>query len=68
MDIGKIAAETPEKIITNKIDLKDGGPNDNEIEKIISIFKFDKDQKNCLNLIKSLYKIITEKDEKLNRN
>ena len=66
MDIEKIAAETPEKIITNKIDLKDGGPNDNEIEKIISIFKFDKDQKKIAsNLIKSLYKIITEKDASL---
>ena len=66
MDIEKIAAETPEKIITNKIDLKDGGPNDNEIEKIISIFKFDKGQKKIAsNLIKSLYKIITEKDASL---
>jgi succinyl-CoA synthetase beta subunit len=66
MDIEKVAAETPEKIITNKIDLKDEGPNDNEIEKIISIFKFNKDQKKIAsNLIKSLYKIITEKDASL---
>jgi succinyl-CoA synthetase beta subunit len=66
MDIEKVAAETPEKIITNKIDLKEEGPNDNEIEKIISIFKFDKDQKKIAsNLIKSLYKIITERDASL---
>ena len=40
MDIEKVAAETPNKIITNKIDLKNEGPSDNEIESIISIFKF----------------------------
>ena len=34
MDIEKVAAETPEKIITNKIELKES-PNDQEIEKII---------------------------------
>ena len=27
MDIEKVAAETPEKIITNKIELKDNGPS-----------------------------------------
>ena len=27
MDIEKVAAETPEKIITNKIEIKDSGPN-----------------------------------------
>ena len=36
MDIEKVASETPDKIITNKIDLKDMGLNE-EIEKIISI-------------------------------
>ena len=41
MDIEKVASETPDKIITNKIDLKDEGPNEVEIEKIISIFQFD---------------------------
>ena len=34
MDIEKVASETPEKIITNKIELNDNGPNDEEIEKI----------------------------------
>ena len=37
MDIEKIALETPEKIITNKIDLKTDGPDKQEIENIISI-------------------------------
>ena len=38
MDIEKIAKETPEKIHTTKIDLKEDGPNDEEINRIISIF------------------------------
>ena len=45
MDIEKVALETPEKIITNKIDLKDTGPSNDEIEKTINIFKFNADQK-----------------------
>ena len=45
MDIEKVASETPKKIITNKIEFKDEGPNQKEIEKIISIFKFDDTQK-----------------------
>ena len=65
MDIEKVAAETPEKIITNKIELKES-PNDQEIEKIISIFKFDKEQKQISKkIIKSLYKIMLEKDANL---
>ena len=55
MDIEKVASEAPDKIITNKIDLKDEGPSEIEIEKIISIFQFDKDQKKIASdLIKSL--------------
>ena len=34
MDIEKVASETPNKIITNKIDFKTEGPNSNEIEKM----------------------------------
>ena len=45
MDIEKVASETPKKIVTNKIELKDGGPDTEEIEKIISVFQFDVDQK-----------------------
>mgnify|MGYP001469028653 FL=1 len=66
MDIEKVASEAPDKIITNKIDLKDEGPSEVEIEKIISIFQFDKDQKKIASdLIKSLYKIIIKKDANL---
>jgi len=66
MDIEKVATETPSKIITNKIELKEGGPNEDEIEKIISIFKFDSEQKKTASkLIKSLYEIIIEKDASL---
>jgi succinyl-CoA synthetase beta subunit len=65
MDIEKVAAETPEKIITNKIEFKEF-PNDQEIEKIISIFKFDNEQKQISKkIIKSLYKIMLEKDANL---
>jgi len=66
MDIEKVAQEKPEKIITNKIDYKANGPSNDEIEKIISIFKFNEKQKEtALKLIKSLYKIIIEKDASL---
>ena len=66
MDIEKVAAETPQKIITNKIDLKDGGPNDKEIEKIISIFKLDDKQTiTASKIIKVLYNITVQKDANL---
>ena len=65
MDIEKVAAETPEKIITNKVDLK----NDieiEEIEKIIEPFKFNTEQKIIAEkLIKALYKILIDKDATL---
>ena len=41
MDIEKVATETPNKIITNKIDFKNHGPDKEEINKIISIFKLN---------------------------
>ncbi len=66
MDIEKVASEKPKKIITNKIELKDGGPDAEEIEKIISVFQFDLDQKKIASkLIKSLYEIIIKKDASL---
>ena len=66
MDIEKVASETPKKIVTNKIELKDGGPDTEEIEKIISVFQFDVDQKKIASkLIKSLYEIIIKKDASL---
>ncbi len=65
MDIEKVAIESPEKIITNKIDLKELIEL-KEIEKIILPFKFDEDQKKIASdLIKSLYKILIEKDATL---
>jgi len=66
MDIEKVALETPNKIITNKIDLKDTGPSNDEVEKIINIFKFSGDQVDIAKkLIRSLYRIVTEKDASL---
>ncbi len=66
IDIEKVAEEKPDKIITNKIDLKAEGPNDAEVEKIISIYKLDENQKiSAIKIIKSLYKIIVEKDATL---
>ena len=66
MDIERVASENPEKIITNKIKLKDKGPAKEEIDQIISIFNFTDTQKDTASkLIKSLYKIILEKDASL---
>ena len=66
MDIEKVALEKPEKIITNMIDFKKSGPTDIEIEKIFKIFSLESDQKETgIKLIKSLYKIILEKDASL---
>jgi succinyl-CoA synthetase beta subunit len=66
MDIEKVAAETPDKIITNKLELKDEGPNEEEIKSIISIFEFKDSQiKVASDLVKSLYRILLEKDASL---
>ena len=45
MDIEKVAVETPNKILTNKIDLVKPELSEKEIEKIISIFNFNSEQK-----------------------
>jgi len=66
MDIEKVAIEKPKKIITTKIDLKSDGPNIQEIENIISIFNLsDLQKKDAIHLVKSLYKIVIEKDASL---
>ena len=66
MDIEKVASETPNKIITNKIELKNEGPSEREIENIVSIFKLDSKQKKIASkIIKSLYEIIIKKDASL---
>ena len=66
MDIEKVASEDPSKIITTKINFNIDGPSDEEINKIISIFKLDSDQqKDGKKLIKTLYKIMIDKDASL---
>ena len=66
MDIEKIAAETPNKIVTNKIELKKEGPSEEEIESIISIFKLEESQiLVAKQLVRSLYQIILTKDANL---
>ncbi len=66
MDIEKVAKQTPEKIITNKIDFNNLGPNFEEIEKIISVFNFNSIQKKTAQkLIQILYKILIQKDASL---
>ena len=66
MDIEKVASETPEKIKTKKIDLKNDGPNEEEINEIISVFGLNKIQKESASkLVKILYKLIVEKDASL---
>ena len=66
MDIEKVAKENPNKIITNKIDLKEAGPNEEEIEKIISIFQFNEKQKiSAKKLVQALYEIVIKKDASL---
>ena len=65
MDIEKVALETPEKIITTKLDLK-SEINIDEIEKIIKIFNFNNEQKiTAQKLINALYKILIQKDATL---
>ena len=66
MDIEKVAKYNPDKIITNKIELNEKGPSEQEIEKIISVFQLNSHQKETgKKLIIALYKIITEKDASL---
>ena len=66
MDIEKVASETPNKIKTSKLELKDEGPNEKEINEIISIYRLNEEQKKIAsNLIKSLYDITIKKDASL---
>ncbi len=65
VDIEKVATKTPEKIVTTKIEFKNE-VSQQEIEKIISPFSLDTDQKNdAYKIIKGLYKILIEKDASL---
>jgi len=65
MDIEKIAKDTPEKIITTKVELN-GEINDDNILKIIKPFNLNNEQtQEGKKLIKALYKILIEKDASL---
>ena len=65
MDIEKVAAETPEKIITTKVDMKEN-IQVSDVNNIIKIFNFNESQKLVASkLVQSLYKILTEKDASL---
>ena len=65
MDIEKVAAETPQKIITTKVDMQES-VQVKDIDKIIKVFNFNKSQKLVASkLIQSLYKILVEKDASL---
>ena len=65
VDIEKIAKENPEKITTTRVELKKS-LDELDIEKIIKPFDFkSKQKKDASNLIKSLFKILQEKDATL---
>ena len=65
MDIEKVATETPEKIITTKIDLKNN-IEEKEIVNIIKPFNLNNKQKDSAKIIiEALYKILIEKDANL---
>ena len=65
MDIEKVASETPNKIVTNKITIG-SVIKENEVENIIKNFTLNNDQKQQLKrLVQSLYRILIEKDASL---
>ena len=65
MDIEKVASETPDKIITTKIELKDKIEME-EMEKIINPFQFnDLQKKEAFKIVQALYKIVIQKDANL---
>ena len=65
MDIEKVAAENPQKIITTKIELNNE-INEKDIKKILSPFEFNEIQKKeASELVKVLYKILIQKDASL---
>ena len=65
MDIEKVASETPEKIITTKVDLEDK-ISEGDLIKILSPFNLDQVQeKDGKKIINALYKILIEKDATL---
>ena len=65
MDIEKVASETPNKIVTTKINLNEK-VSQNDIDKILHPFSLDGEiKRNAEKLIQSLYKILINKDANL---
>ncbi len=65
MDIEKVAHDTPEKIVTIKVDYGERIAL-NHIEKILEPFNFDDNQKKeAIKLVEALFKIVTQKDATL---
>ena len=65
VDIEAVAKDSPEKIVTNKVDLNKSISNE-DIENIIKVFTFDEIQKkDAKNLINALYQILLKKDASL---
>ena len=62
MDIEEVAIKSPDKILTNKVELNDEILNE-ECEKIIKIFNLDGNSKiEAISLIKSIYKMFLKTD------
>ncbi len=62
MDIEEVAAKSPNKILTTKVDLKEEISNE-DCEKIIKIFNLNSSSKNeAISLIKSIYKMFINTD------
>ena len=65
MDIEKVAVETPNKIITTKIEIKKE-IEESDLERIINTFQLNEAQKiEAKKLIQSLYQIVIQKDASL---
>ncbi len=65
VDIEEVAKKNPKKIVTVKINLSQS-VDQSDIDKIIEPFILsDKQKKQAINLINSIYKILTEKDANL---
>ena len=62
MDIEEVARNSPEKIITTKVDISNE-ISDKNCEEIVKIFKFsDNIKKQAISLIKSIYKMFVDTD------
>ena len=62
MDIEEVAAKSPDKILTNKVDFTEE-ISDTECEKIIKIFDLEDSSKmEAISLIKSIYKMFVKTD------